>query len=55
MTLAVIQIELDPATGEDSSPDFARFGDLSKEMLRAAQPTPDGGRRRLSEPEGAIR
>lgn len=36
MTLTVIQIGLDPEVIDYSSPDFAHFGDLSKELLRAA-------------------
>ena len=36
MALAVIQIGLDPDVIDYSSPDFAQFGSLSKETLRAA-------------------
>jgi hypothetical protein len=35
MTLTVIQIGLDPDVIDYSSPEFAQFGYLSKEMLRA--------------------
>ncbi|MBV8788147.1 MAG: hypothetical protein JOZ00_15840 [Mycobacterium sp.] len=36
MALTVIQIGLDPDVIDYSSPDFAQFGNLSKETLRAA-------------------
>lgn len=36
MTITAIQIGLDPEVIDYSSPDFARFGGLSKDTLRAA-------------------
>ena len=36
MTITAIQIGLDPNVIDYSSPDFARFANLSKETLRAA-------------------